>query len=73
MFVDPTYLHIYNNEFHDEKVDEDHFEEPWVVDMCRFMTLDDTSPNVEKWRITTNLQVHPPPLNKTLVWMGEVI
>jgi hypothetical protein len=48
MFVDPTYLHIYNNEFHDEKVDEDHFEEPWVVDMCRFMTLDDTSPNVEK-------------------------
>jgi hypothetical protein len=34
MFVDPTYLHIYDNEF-DEKVDEDHFEEPWVVDMCK--------------------------------------
>jgi len=48
MFVDPTYLHIYNNEFHDEKVDEDHFEQPWVVDMCRLMTLNDTSPNVEK-------------------------
>jgi hypothetical protein len=48
MFVDPTYLHIYNNEFHDEKADEDHFEQPWVVDMCRLMTLDDTSPNVEK-------------------------
>jgi hypothetical protein len=24
MFVNPTYLHIYDNEFDDEKADEDH-------------------------------------------------
>jgi hypothetical protein len=47
-FVDPTYLHIYNNESNDEEVDEDHFEKPWVVDMCELMRPDDTSPNVEK-------------------------
>ncbi len=33
MFVDLTYLHIYDNEFNDDKADEDHYEEPWVVDM----------------------------------------
>jgi len=48
MFVNLTYLHIYNNEFDDEKTNEDHFEEPWVVDMCMFMTPNDISPNVEK-------------------------
>jgi hypothetical protein len=48
MFVDLTYLHIYDNEFDDEEANEGHFEEPWVVDMCRLMTMDDTSPNVEK-------------------------
>jgi len=41
-------LHIYDNEFDNEKVDEDHYEEQEVVDMCRLMTLDDTSPNVGK-------------------------
>jgi len=41
-------LHIFDNESDDEKVDEDHYEEQEVVDMCRLMTLDDTSPNVEK-------------------------
>jgi hypothetical protein len=61
MFVNPTYLHIYDNESNDEKVDEDHSKEPWIVNMCGLMTLDDTSPNVEKKRITTNLQVYPPP------------
>jgi hypothetical protein len=66
MFANPTYLHIYDNEFHDEEANEDHFEKPWVVDMCRLMTLDDTSPNVEKERITTNLQVYPPPRKKHL-------
>jgi hypothetical protein len=45
MFVDPTYLHIYDNESDDEKADE---ENPWVVDMCKLMRLNDTSPNVEK-------------------------
>jgi hypothetical protein len=51
MFADFTYLHIYDNEFDDEKTDENHFEEPWVVDMCGLMTLDDTPPpppNVKK-------------------------
>jgi hypothetical protein len=48
MFADLTYLHIYDNEYDDEKADENHYEKPWVVDMCRFMTLNDISPNVEK-------------------------
>ncbi len=67
MFIDPTYLHIYDNEFNDEKADENHFEEPWVVDMCGLMTLDDASPNVENGRIITNLQVHPLPWKKPLL------
>jgi hypothetical protein len=33
MFTDLTYLHIYENEYDDEEVNEDHFEEPWVIDM----------------------------------------
>jgi hypothetical protein len=44
MFANTTYLHIYDNEFDDEEVDKDHYEEPWVVDMCGLMTLDDTFP-----------------------------
>jgi hypothetical protein len=48
MFIDPTYLHIYDNECDDKEVDEVHSEEPWVVDMCELMTLYDTSPNVGK-------------------------
>jgi hypothetical protein len=41
-------LYIYDDEFDDEEANEDYFEEPWVVNMCRLMTLDDTSPNVEE-------------------------
>jgi hypothetical protein len=48
MFVNPTYLHIYDNESNDEKVNENHSEKPWVVNMCKLMKPDDTSPNVEK-------------------------
>jgi hypothetical protein len=67
MFANPTYLHIYDNEFDDEKAHEDHFIEPWVVDMCELMTLDDTFPNVEKREGSqANLQVHPPPQKKRL-------
>jgi hypothetical protein len=33
MFVDLTYLHIYDNESDDEEADEDHFEKPWVINM----------------------------------------
>jgi len=39
MFVDPTYLYIYDDEFNDEEVNEDCSKKPWVVNMCRFMTL----------------------------------
>ncbi len=67
MFIDPTYLHIYDNESNDEKVDENHFEKPWVVDTCELMKLDDTSPMWKKIKITTNLQVHPPPQGKCLL------
>jgi hypothetical protein len=38
MFVNLNYLHVYDSEFDDEKADEDRFEEPWVVHMCRLMT-----------------------------------
>jgi hypothetical protein len=48
MFATPTYLHIYDNESNDEEANENHYEEPWVVEMCELMRLDDTSPNVEK-------------------------
>ncbi len=48
MFANPTYMHIYDNESDDEEANEDHFEKPWVVDMCELMRLDDTSHNVEK-------------------------
>jgi hypothetical protein len=46
MFVDLTNLHIYDNEYDDEKANEDHFEKPWVVDMCELMRPNDT--NMEK-------------------------
>jgi len=46
---------------------EDHFAKPRVVDMFGLMTLDDISFNMEKRRITTNLQVHPPPQRKCLL------
>jgi hypothetical protein len=61
MFVNPTYLHIYDNESDDEEANEDHSKKPWVVDMYELMKPDDTSPNVGKKKITTNFQVHPPP------------
>jgi hypothetical protein len=60
-------LHIYDNEFDDEEVNEDQFEKPWVVDMCELMKLDDTSPMWKKRKITTNFQVHPPPQKKCLL------
>jgi hypothetical protein len=33
MFANPTYLHIYDNEYDDEEANENHYEKPWVVDM----------------------------------------
>jgi hypothetical protein len=37
MFENPTYLHIYDNEFDDEEINQNHSEKPWVVDMCKLM------------------------------------
>jgi hypothetical protein len=48
MFAGLTYMHIYDNELDDEEVDENDYEEPWVIDMCKLMTPDDASPNAEK-------------------------
>ncbi len=48
MFIDLTYLHLYNNEFNDEEPNEDDIEKPWVINMGEFLTLGDTFPNVEK-------------------------
>jgi hypothetical protein len=67
MFADPTYLPIYDNEFDDEKANEDHFEKPWVVDMCGLMTLDDTSPNVEKKEGSQATFISSTPTEKTFV------
>jgi hypothetical protein len=61
------------NEFDDEKIDEDHFEEPWVVDMCELMTSDDTSPNVEKEKDHNQLSNSSTPMEKTLVQMGDIM
>jgi hypothetical protein len=73
MFVDLTYLHIYDNEFDDEEADEYHFEELWVVDMCRFMTMDDTSPNVEKEKDHNQPSSSSTPMEKVFVRMGDIM
>jgi len=73
MFVDPTYLHIYDNESNDEKADEDHCEEPWVVDMYKLMTLNDTSLNVEKNKDHNQPSSSSVPMKKTFIQMGDVM
>jgi hypothetical protein len=73
MFMNPTYLHIYDNEFHDEDVDEDHFEKPWVVDMCELMKPDDTSPNVEKEKDHNQPSSSSTPMEKTFAQMGDIM
>jgi len=73
MFADPTYLHIYDNEFDDEKAGEHHSKKPWVVDMCRLMTLDDTSPNVEKKKDHNQPSSSSSPIEKMFVQMGDIM
>ncbi len=73
MFADPTYLHIYDNESDDEKVNEDHFEEPWVVDMCELMTLDDTSLNLEKNKDHNQPSSSSTPTKKMFIRMGDIM
>ncbi len=73
MFVDPTYLHIYDNESNDEKADEDHFEKPWVVDMCELMRPDDTSSNVEKEKDHNQPSSSSTSTKKTFARMGDIM
>jgi hypothetical protein len=73
MFVDPTYLHIYDNESNDEKADENHSEEPRVVDMCKLMTLDDTSFNVEKNKYHNQHSSSSIPTKKMFIRMGDIM
>ncbi len=47
MFVDLTYLHLYDNKFNDKEPNEDVVVKPWVFNMGGLLTLDDISPNVE--------------------------
>ncbi len=73
MFADPTYLHIYDNESDDEKADEDHFEKPWVVDMCELMRPDDTSSNVKKEKYHNQPSSSSTSTKKTLAQMGDIM
>ncbi len=73
MFMNPTYLHIYDNEFDDEEANEDHFEEAWVVDMCELMTPDDTSPSVEKEKDHNQPSSSSTPTEIALVQMGDIM
>jgi hypothetical protein len=73
MFPNPTYLHIFDNEFDDDEANEYHFEKPWVVDMCEFMRLNDTSPNVEKRKDHNRPSSSSTSMEKTHVRMGDIM
>jgi hypothetical protein len=73
MFTNLTYLHIYDNEFDDEEVIEDHSEKPWVVDMCELMRPDDTSPNVEKKKDHNQPSSSSTPIEKAIARMGDIM
>jgi hypothetical protein len=73
MFTDPTYLHIYDNEYDDENANENHFEKPWVVDTCELMRLDDTSPNVEKKKNHNQPSSSSTTIEKTFARMGDIM
>jgi hypothetical protein len=38
MFTDPTYLHLYDNEFNDEEPKANCIENPWVVNVGGLIT-----------------------------------
>jgi hypothetical protein len=73
MFVEPTHLHIYDNEFNDEEANENHSEKSWVVDMCKLMRPDDTSPNVEKEKDHNQPSSTSTSTQKTLARMGDIM
>jgi hypothetical protein len=73
MFADLTYLHIYDNESDYEEADEDHFEKPWVVDMCELMRPNDTSSNVEKEKDHNQPSSSFTSTKKMLARMGDIM
>ncbi len=73
IFANPTYLHIYDNESNDEKANEDHSKKPWVVDMCKLMKSDDTSPNVEKEKDHNQPSSSSTPMEKAFARMGDIM
>jgi hypothetical protein len=73
MFMNPTYLHIYDNEFDDEKANEDHSKKPWVVDMCELMKPNDYSPDVEKEKDHNQPSSSSTSMEKTHVQMGDIM
>jgi hypothetical protein len=66
-------LYVYDNEFNDEEVNEEHYEKPWVVDMCELMRLDDTSPNAEKKKDHNQLSSSSTPTEKAPIRMGDIM
>ncbi len=54
-------------------VDENCFEEPWVVNMCMLMILDDTSPNVEEEKEHNQPSSSFATTEKTFAWMGDIM
>jgi hypothetical protein len=73
MFVDLTYLHLYDNEFDDEEPNEDNVEEPWVFNMGGLLTLDDISPNVEGNKDDNQPSISNAPTKKALAQINDVV
>jgi hypothetical protein len=73
MFADPSYLHIYDNEFDDEEANEAHSDKPWVVDMCELMKPYDTSPNMEKEKDHNQPSSSSTSTEKTFARMGDIM
>ncbi len=73
MFMDLTYLHLYDNKFTDEEPNEDDVEKPWVFNMGGLLTLDDISPNVEGNKDHNQHLISNASTKKTLAQIGDVM
>jgi len=73
MFVDLTYLHLYDNEFDDNEPNEDDIEKPWVFNMGGLLTLDYISPNVEGNKDHNQLSISNAPKKRALAQIGDVV
>jgi hypothetical protein len=73
VFANLPYLHIYDNESNDEKANENHSKKPWVVDMCKLMRPDDTSPNVEKKKDHNQPSSSFTFMEKAFVQIGDIM